>query len=42
MGVSQMVLGIILKGVNSLNFNLKLDFIFEFIPQLIFMLSLFG
>lgn len=32
-----MMLGIILKGFNALYFKNKLDFIFEFIPQLIFM-----
>ena len=37
-----MCIGIVLKGINSLYFGDTLDFIFEFIPQIIFMLSLFG
>ena len=42
LGVTQMVLGIFLKGLNSL-FQLDLiEFIFVFIPQLILMLALFG
>ncbi|EGR33058.1 v-type ATPase 116kda subunit family protein, putative [Ichthyophthirius multifiliis] len=42
LGVSQMILGIFLKGINNcLSFNL-IDFFFEFLPQLFFMLSTFG
>lgn len=41
-GVTQMVLGIVLKGANAVKFKSGTDFIFEFIPQLIFMLSTFG
>ena len=41
-GVTQMVFGIILKGANSLFFGKKLDFYFEFIPQLLFMCGIFG
>jgi len=37
-----MVLGIILKGFNALYFKNKLDFFFEFLPQIIFMLVTFG
>jgi len=36
-GVSQMMFGILLKGVNCIKFGLKLDFFFEFIPQIVFM-----
>jgi len=32
LGVIQMIVGIILKGLNSLYFRKFLDFIFEFIP----------
>jgi len=32
LGVIQMIVGIILKGMNSLYFRKFLDFIFEFIP----------
>lgn len=42
LGVTHILFGIILKGVNAVFFNSKVDFFFEFIPQLIFMLSLFG
>lgn len=41
-GVTQMSLGIFMKGLNSLYFKKYLDFFFEFIPQIIFMLGLFG
>lgn len=41
-GVTQMILGIFLKGVNAIKFKSGIDFIFEFIPQLAFMVSTFG
>jgi len=41
-GVTHMCTGIILKFLNSIYFNLKLDLFFECIPQLLLMLSLFG
>jgi len=41
-GVTQMIMGIVLKGLNALHFNNYLDFFLEFIPQLIFMSALFG
>jgi len=41
-GVIQMTLGIILRGINNLYFNDYSGFLFEFIPQLIFMSVLFG
>ncbi len=37
-----MTFGILLKGMNAIYFNSMVDFIFEFIPQLIFMSLLFG
>jgi len=37
-----MSMGIIMKGVNSLYFRKGLDFAFEFIPQIILILALFG
>jgi V-type H+-transporting ATPase subunit a len=37
-----MSLGIIMKGLNSLYFKKTLDFLFEFIPQIILLLALFG
>lgn len=42
LGIFQMTIGIILKGMNNIYFGQTLDFVFEFIPQLIFMLTLFG
>jgi len=41
-GVSQMVLGIMMSLLNGLHFHHPLDIFGEFIPQMIFMLSLFG
>ena len=41
-GVIHMCLGISMKGLNAINFRKPLDFIFEFIPQLVFMLVTFG
>jgi V-type H+-transporting ATPase subunit a len=42
LGVLQMTGGIILRGMNAVYFKSSIDFFFEFIPQLIFMLALFG
>lgn len=42
LGVSQMLFGIVLRGMNAIYFRSYVDFIFEFIPQLIFMTLLFG
>ncbi|CAD8156140.1 unnamed protein product [Paramecium pentaurelia] len=41
-GVSQMIFGILLKGVNNIYFKDYLSFVFEFLPQLIFMCITFG
>ena len=41
-GVLQMILGLLLKGLNDILFEDYADFVFEFIPQLIFMCLLFG
>lgn len=40
--IVQMSLGIVLKGMNSLHFRNRLDFFFEFIPQILLLFSLFG
>lgn len=40
--ILQMSLGIMMKGFNSLYFNNMLDFFFEFIPQIVLLLALFG
>ena len=37
-----MTLGIILKGLNTIHYRSKIDFLFEFIPQLLFMVFIFG
>jgi V-type H+-transporting ATPase subunit a len=42
LGVLQMSLGVIMKGLNAIYFRNYLDFIFEFIPQIILLLVLFG
>ena len=42
LGVSQMLLGIVLRGMNHIYFKDYLGFVFEFIPQIIFMSLLFG
>ncbi|KRX00586.1 hypothetical protein PPERSA_12805 [Pseudocohnilembus persalinus] len=41
-GVIQMMVGIFLKGMNSIYFGSSIDFFFEFIPQLIFLTCTFG
>jgi V-type H+-transporting ATPase subunit a len=42
LGVTQMCVGICLKALNAIHFRQELDLIFEFIPQIVLMLSLFG
>jgi len=42
MGVTQMVLGIIMSLLNAIYFKRMINILGEFIPQMIFMLSLFG
>ena len=42
LGVLQMSLGVLMKGLNAIYFRNYLDFIFEFIPQIILLLVLFG
>jgi len=42
LGVSQMLLGIVLRGMNNIYYKDYLGFVFEFIPQIIFMSLLFG
>lgn len=41
-GILQMSLGVILKGLNSIHFRSGVDFLFEFLPQIILLLALFG
>lgn len=42
LGVMQMSLGICMKAFNAVYFKNKLDFWYEFVPQIILMLCLFG
>jgi V-type H+-transporting ATPase subunit a len=42
LGVAQMSLGVVMKGLNSIYFGKPVDFIFEFIPQIVMLLALFG
>ena len=42
LGVGQMTMGVVLKGVNYLHTHKLVDFIFEFIPQIVLLLALFG
>jgi V-type H+-transporting ATPase subunit a len=41
-GVIQMIVGTLFRGSNTIQFRNPVDFFFEFIPQLVFMLSIFG
>jgi V-type H+-transporting ATPase subunit a len=40
--IVHMTLGVIIKAFNSTYFKRKLDFIYEFIPQFLFLVLLFG
>lgn len=42
LGVGQMALGVLMKGLNSIYFGLPIDFFFEFIPQMVLLLAMFG
>lgn len=41
-GVAQMGWGIFLKGLNCIHFDLWVDLIFEWLPQMVFLFSTFG
>lgn len=41
-GVAHMTLGIFLKGTNALYYCQPIDFLFEFLPQIVLMIALFG
>lgn len=41
-GVVHMTAGVLLKGANAIYFKSWMDFVFEFVPQLGFILLLFG
>ena len=40
--IIQMSLGILMKGLNAIHFRNRLDFFYEFIPQLLLLFVLFG
>jgi V-type H+-transporting ATPase subunit a len=42
LGVLQMSLGVVMKAFNAIYFKNTIDFVFEFIPQIILLLVLFG
>jgi V-type H+-transporting ATPase subunit a len=42
LGITQMMLGLGLKLANAIYFKSKVDLYFEAIPQIVFMLALFG
>lgn len=42
LGVVHMSFGIMMKGANALYFKSTLDFLCEFVPQIIFMVMTFG
>ena len=42
LGVTHMMLGIVIKGINLVYFDDKLSFFSEFLPQMTFMLLIFG
>ncbi|KAI4841267.1 V-type proton ATPase subunit a [Plasmodium brasilianum] len=41
-GFLHMTFGVLMKGLNALHFKRKIDFFFEFLPQLVMMLSIIG
>lgn len=41
-GVTQMTIGLLLKFLNGIYFKKELDVFFEFVPQILFLLSIFG
>ena len=42
LGVMQMALGICMKAFNNVHFGKTVDFLFEFLPQIVLLLVLFG
>ena len=41
-GVAQMALGVFMKGLNNIHYKKPVDFIFEFLPQIIMLIAMFG
>lgn len=42
LGITQMIFGVCLKGINALYFRSYLDFFCEFLPMIIFAVGFFG
>lgn len=42
LAILQMGMGVLMKGFNAVHFKRPLDFIFEFIPQIVLLIALFG
>merc|ERR1740138_1394558 len=42
LGIAQMTVGICLKGLNAYYFKEQLDFLFEFLPMIVFDMCFFG
>lgn len=42
LGVAHMLVGVAVKGLNTIYFKSSVDFFFEFLPQLLFLLGFFG
>jgi V-type H+-transporting ATPase subunit a len=41
-GVAHMTLGLLQKGLNALYFKKRLDFVHEFVPQILMLFCMFG
>jgi V-type H+-transporting ATPase subunit a len=41
-GVAHMILGLLQKGLNALYFKRRLDFVHEFVPQILMLFCMFG
>jgi V-type H+-transporting ATPase subunit a len=41
-GVLQMSLGVFMKALNSIHYKRPIDFFFEFVPQILLLMALFG
>lgn len=41
-GVAHMSMGVVMKGLNALYFRQAVNFVFEFIPQIVMLIGLFG
>jgi V-type H+-transporting ATPase subunit a len=37
-----MALGVLMKALNAIQYNKKIDFFFEFVPQIVLLIAMFG